>query len=221
MKTRIFIPFLIFAALMFSACTPAVMAPSETEVAPSADMKPPEVFIDSETGQTVIGKCSRSAEDIRLLINSVHQYCLQYPAEYDLFYPNESEMILVKRFVLNTSEPSVSIKVQPTGGLTVKQAADQIAEVYAIPGIEPVRESLIIDGETAIMLDVLSGQDPNRQVVILHNGYLYHFYFIRINKNQPEVYAQSEMLYRTVIQSFNFRLDSNACPGCPAPEENP
>ena len=89
MKTRIFIPFLIFAALMFSACTPAVKAPSETEVAPSADMKPPEVFIDSETGQTVIGKCSRSAEDIRLLINSDHQYCLQYPAEYDLFYPND------------------------------------------------------------------------------------------------------------------------------------
>ena len=221
MKNRIFIHFLIFAALMFSACTPAVKVQSETEVAPSADMKPPEVFIDSETGQTVTGKCSRSSEDVRLLINSIHQYCLQYPAEYDVFFPNESEMMLIKRFVLNASEPSVSIKVQPAGAVTLEQAADQIAQDYAIPGMEPIREPLTIDGEAAIMLDGLSGQDPNRQVVVLHNGYLYRLYFIQMNKNQPEAYAQSETLYGTVIQSFNFSPDSNACPGCPASEEDP
>jgi hypothetical protein len=124
METRKFFHFLIFAVLTFSACTPAFEAPTETEVAPNANMKPPEVFIDSETGQTVTGKCSRSSEEVRLLINSVHQYCLQYPSEYDLFYPNESEMMLIKSFVLNVSEPSVSIKVQPAGEVTLEQAAD-------------------------------------------------------------------------------------------------
>ena len=208
----------IFAVLMFSACAPAVKAPSETEIVPSADMKPPEIFIDSETGQTVKGKCSRSSDEVRLLINSFQLFCLQYPAEYDVFFLNESEMMLGKRFVQNTSEPSVSIKVQPAGGLTLEQVADQIAQIYAIPGTEPIREHLTIDGEAAIMLDGLSGQDPNRQVVVLHNNYLYRLYFIQMNKNQPQAYAQSETLYITVIQSFNFRPDSNVCPGCPAPE---
>jgi len=215
MKTRIFVHFLIFAALMFSACAPTVKTPSETEVAPNADMNPPEFLSDPESGQAVTGKCIRSSDEVRLLINSVHQYCLQYPAEYDVFYPNESEMMLVKRFVLNVSEPSVSIKVQPAGEVTLKQAADQIVQVYAIPGMEPIREPLTIDGEAAIMLDGLSGQDPNRQVVVLHNDTLYRLFFIQMNKNQPEAYAQSETLYRTVIQSFNFRPDSNACPDCP------
>jgi hypothetical protein len=156
-----------------------------------------------------------------LLINSVHQYCLQYPAEYDVFFPNESETMLFKHSVLNVSEPSVSIKIQPAGGMTLEQAADQIAQIYAIPGMDPIREPLAIDGEAAIMLDGLSGQDPNRQVVVLHNDYLYRLFFIQMNKNQPDAYAKSETLYRTVIQSFNFRPDSNACPGCPPPEEDP
>jgi hypothetical protein len=215
MKTRIFFPFLIFVALALSACTPVIVTPSEAEVAPNADMNPPDFLSDPESSQAITDKCVRSSDEVRLLINSVHRYCLQYPAEYDVFYPNESEMMLVKRFVLNVSEPSVSIKIQPAGEVTLEQAADQIAQVYAIPGMEPIREPLTIDGEAAIMLDGLSGQDPNRQVVVLHNDILYRLFFIQINKNQPEAYAQSETLYRTVIQSFNFRPDSNACPDCP------
>lgn len=31
----------------------------------------------------------------------------------------------------------------------------------------------------------------------------------------------AEALFYTVVNSFNFRPDSNACPGCPAPEEGP
>lgn len=120
-----------------------------------------------------------------MLINSVHQYCFRYPPDYDLFYPNESEMMLVKRFVLNTSEPRVSINVQPAGDLTLEQAADRIVGVYAIPGAEVIRQPLTIDREAAILLDGLSGQDLNRQVVILHNGRLYDLYFLRMNKNRP------------------------------------
>jgi hypothetical protein len=221
MKTKTFVNFLIFAALLFSACTPVFRVPSKAEVAPNADMKPPEVISNLESGQAVNGKCSRSSDQVRLLINSVHQYCLQYPAEYDVFFPNESEMMLIKGSVLNVSEPSVSVMYQLAGEVTLEQAADQIAQDYAIPGMEPIREPLNIDGEAAIMLDGLSGQDPNRQVVVLHNNYLYRLYFIQMNKNQPEAYAQSETLYRTVIQSFNFRPDSNLCSGCPVSEEDP
>jgi hypothetical protein len=215
MKTRIFFHFLIFAALVVSACTQAVTALPESGNTPNAEMKPPVVLTDPESGQTVTGKCNRSSDEVRLLINSVQGYCLQYPPDYDVFigFPNESEIMLFKRSVLNATEPSVSIKVQPSGDVTLEQAADQIAQVYAIPGMEPIRESLTIDGEAAIMLGGLSGQDPNRQVVIQHNDQLYYLFFIEFNKSDP-VYAHFETLYNTVIQSFNFSWGSNACPGC-------
>jgi hypothetical protein len=64
------------------------------------------------------------------------------------------------------------------------------------------------------MLGGLSGQDPNRQVVVQHNEQLYNLFFIEFNKSSPE-YAHFETLYNTVIQSFNFSPNSNLCPGCP------
>ena len=214
MKTRNFFHFLIFAALVLSACSQAAAASPESGTTPNAGAEPPAVFTDAETGQTVTVKCSRSSDEERLLVNSVLGYCLQYPPEYDIFFPNESEIMLFKRSVLNANEPRVSIKVQPAGEETLEQAADQIAQVYAVPGTEPVRETLTMDGETAIMLGGLSGQDPNRQVVVQHNNQLYQLFFIEFKKSNPE-YAQFETLYNTVIQSFNFSPNSNACPGCP------
>ena len=214
MKTRNFFHFLIFAALVLSACSQAAAASPESGTTPNAGAEPPAVFTDAETGQTVTVKCSRSSEEVRLLINSVLGYCLQYPPEYDIFFPNESEIMLFKRSVLNANEPRVSITVQPAGEETLEQVADQIAQVYAVPGTEPVRETLTIDGEAAIMLGGLSGQDPNRQVVVQNNDQLYHLFFVEFNESNPE-YAHFEKLYNTVIQSFNFSPNSNPCPGCP------
>jgi len=221
MKTRLFFHVLIFAALVLSACTQAVAALPESGKTPNVEIKPPVVLTDPESDQAVTSKCSRSSEEVRLLINSVHGYCLQYPAEYDVFYPNESEIKLVKHSVLNVSEPSVSIMVHPADGLTVDQAVDQFLAVYTFPESGLVRESLTIDGEAAVMLDGMPGQEINRQVFVIHNDYLDHLTFMPMDKNQSEVYAQSETLYRTVVQSFNFRPESNACPDCPVPEETP
>ncbi len=215
MKTKKIFFLLVISALVLSACSQAVAASPESGITPNAGGEPPEVFTDAETGQVVTVKCSRSSDEVRLLINSVQGYCLQYPPEYDIFFPNESEIMLFKRSVLNANEPRVSITVLPAGGVTLERAADQIAQDYAVPGTEPVRETLTMDGEPAIMLGGLSGQDPNRQVVVQHNNQLYHLFFIEFNKTDPEMYAQSETLYNTVIQSFNFSPNSNPCPGCP------
>jgi len=221
MKSRIIFHFLILAALVLSACTPAVAALPESGTTPSAEMTPPAVSTDTGSGQTVTGKCIRSSDEVRLLINSVHGYCLQYPAEYDVFHPNESEMKLFKRSMLNVSEPSVSIKVQPADGMTADQAADGFLASYTLLESDVVRVTLEIDGEAAIMLDRLPGQEINRQVFVLHNDYLYQLTFLPMDESQPEIYARAEALFNTVVGSFNFSPESNACPDCPAPEEFP
>ena len=42
------------------------------------------------------------------------------------------------------------------------------------------------------MLDGLSGQDPNRQVVILHNDHRCYLFFFEVDKIKPEVYAEKK-----------------------------
>lgn len=202
MKTKIFISCLIFSALMFSACTAALNVPAETDV---------------PSGQAVNSTCSRSSDEVRLLINSVHQFCLQYPDGYDVFFPNENEIMLIQRSMLNVSEPRASIKVLPAGGMAADQAADSFLAVYSLPVGELIRETLTIDDEEAIMLDKLPGQEINRQVFVVHNDTLYQLSFMPVNESRPGLYAQMETLYNTVITSFNFHPESNACPDCPMP----
>ena len=202
MKTKIFISCLIFTALMFSACSAVLNVPTEPDI---------------PSGQTVNSTCSRSSDEVRLLINSVHQFCLQYLAEYDVFFPNEKEIMLIQRSALNVSEPNTSIKVLPAGGMTADQAANSFLAVYSLPVGELTRETLTIDDEEAIMLDKLPGQEINRQVFVVHNDILYQLSFMPVDESRPELYAQMETLYNTVITSFNFHPESNACPDCPIP----
>jgi hypothetical protein len=103
--------------------------------------------------------------------------------------------------------------------MTVDQAADKILEDYAVPGEEVPKVEMSLGGEKAIMLDGLSGQDPNRQVVVLHKDSLYTLFFIQMDKDQSEQVALAEELYDTVVASFNFRPGTNFWIDCqPLPD---
>jgi hypothetical protein len=232
MKIKYFI-LLILAILALSACTQAAKSeqlantqvpagPVVTAVVIQVPDSPvvPAVVTRAEATKKFEAKCVRDSEETRLLINNVQGYCLQYPVGYDLAFPIETEIMLMKRSVLNPEDPSLIIKVEPAGGMTVEQYADQLVADYSVPGLEVKRVSLEIDQEQAVMLDGLTGEAPNRQVVVLHNDRLYHMTIMPV-ENSPDVHAQAEALFNTVIQSFNFHPETNLCPDCPPPSEEP
>jgi hypothetical protein len=214
LKPKIIVHILILAVLALSACAQASRAESEVDRTPKAIQIQTELEPGSEAIQDIEGTCIRNSDQTRLLINSVQGYCLRYPSEYDVAFLNANQVMFFKNSILNTSEPNFHVDVQPANGMTVEQAADKIEAIYAIPGTEPARIEMSIGGEKAIMLAGLSGQDPNRQVVVIHQDTLYTLFFVEMDRNQPEVVAQAEALYNTVIHSFNFRPESNLCPDC-------
>jgi hypothetical protein len=241
MENKKIIFFLVLMLLTFTACTQVSMAAQKTAV--PSEVRPTDrpVFTQPEENQTKLevktqpevtqtklavttppeptqkleAICFRYSNDTRLLINSIFGYCLQYPAEYDVVFSNSTDIMFFKVSVLNATDPNFNINAQPANGMTVEQAADKVVELYTVPGLETQRTEIYLDGEKAIVLDGLTGQDPNRQVVVVHNDILYTLYFVRISKDQPEVYAQAEELYNTVIQTFNFRPETNMCTDCP------
>jgi len=199
MKPKKYSSLLLFVdlVLILTACAPANVSGSKSEGA-------------LQSSGSNMGKCLRDTDETRLLVNVVQNYCVQYPAGYDIAYPNESEIMLIQRSMLNVEDPSAHIEVQPAEGLTVEQAADKLVADYAVPGMEVKRASLTVGGEQAIMLDGLSGQEVNRQVVVIHKDRLYHLMFLPMDESQ----AEAQALYDTVVRSFNFRPDTNACPDC-------
>ncbi len=233
MKIRYFM--LVFAILALSACAQAARAEPLATTSASADLLAAAVAAQSGATNKVVTQseatnkpatqaeatskiealCTRNSEETQLLINDIQRYCLQYPVGYDMAIENEMAIALFKRSTLNSEDPSVFITVEPAGGRTVEQVADQLVADYSFPGMEVKRVSLKIDQEQAIALDGLTGESINRHVVVLHNDRLYHMTIMPMDS------AQAEGLYNILIKSFNFRPETNLCPDCPPTTQTP
>ncbi len=236
MKIRYFLLFI--AILTLSACAQAARAeqlantsvPAGLEVTPVATQSEAtneavtqsevanKPAIQAEATNKIEARCVRNSEKTQLLINSVLGYCIQYPIGYDIVFQNEMEIVLVKRSVLNAEDPHLTINVKPADGMTVEQVADQLVADYSVPGLEVKRVSLKIDQEQAIVLDGLTGQDPNRQVVVVQNDRIVHMTIAPIT-NSTDGLAQAEELYNTAIQSFTFHPETNLYGDCPPSSE--
>ncbi len=210
----------LFLALTLAACAQAARAEQLANTSAPAGPVVTEVVTQAEATDKIEAICIRNSEETQLLINIVQGYCLQYPIGYDIAFPNEKEIMLVKRSILNPEDPILFIDVEPSEGRSVEQAADQLVADYSVPGLEVKRVPLSIDQEHAIMLDGLTGQDINRHVVVVHNDRLYHLTIMPMD-GSPEVHAHAEALFNTVIQSFNFRPETNLCADCPPSSETP
>lgn len=231
MATKISLIFAMLLLFMFAACTPNSQVEVGASVTPGIDQLETDLDEGSEKltstiearteteqgtspGQDIVAACVRYSDETRLFINDLQGYCLRYPADYDVATFHTNGVVFFKHSVLNATDPNLRIEIQPADGITVEQAADQIAAAYAIPGEEPSQVEMALDGEKAIALLGLSGQDPNRRVVVIHQGYLYTLIFVEMDTNRPEIAAQTEKLYNTVIQSFNFHPEGNLCLDC-------
>ncbi len=234
MKIRYF--FLILAILALTACAQAARAEHRTPTSAPADPVAAAVTtmteatnkaaatqaevtnkaVDTQTEATnkIEAICVRNSEKTQLLINSILGYCVQYPVGYDVAFLNDMEFLLMKGFMLNAEDPHLFIDVKPADGKTVDQVADQLVADYTVPGLEVKRLPLVIDQEQAIRLDGLTGEDVNRQVVVIHNDLLFHLTFAPIPDSQYGL-AQAEELYNTAIQSFTFHPETNLFKDCP------
>jgi hypothetical protein len=67
--------------------------------------------------------------------------------------------------------------------------------------VDPV---LDIDGEQAIVVNGLPGQDSNRQLFMVHGDLLYHMMFVPDNPRLDDPYHYMEDLYAMIINTFHF-----------------
>lgn len=178
----------VAAILALASCAPATNAAAPT----------------GEPAQT----CPSPSADTKLLMNEEHGYCLLHPAEYDVVYPpmehclastvNSMECQFVT-FTLTHTSTSAWISVDEASGRTASEVADaQIA--FLGPDFNIQRADLTIDGEPAVLMDGLPGQDIVRKVVIIHNDLLYTLSFTPWDKNDTALVN----LYNTVVNSLHF-----------------
>ena len=146
--------------------------------------------------------CPLPTSDTELLRNDEEGYCLLYPS----YSTSLSGYIVINP---NTStggdmpgDAWVLINTETAGNRTAAQIAEeQIASVGT--GFNITRTDVLVDGEQAIVVDGLPGQDSTRYVFVVHNDHLYKLAFMPWYPNATDP-TPLENLYTTVIESFYF-----------------
>jgi hypothetical protein len=187
--TQTWVLILMVFVLALAACAPAE-APSETpSVAPS------EAPAEAST-------CPTATAEAKLLTNTDDGYCFLYPAEYAA---NNPSLVVINPISAPGDMPGdawLDVEVQDAAGRTAAQIVDeQIASLGE--GFNITHVAVDVDGEQAIVVDGLPGQDSNRQVFIVHNGRLYDLIFMPWFPNASAP-TPLESLYKIVVDSFHF-----------------
>jgi hypothetical protein len=151
--------------------------------------------------------CPTETAELKLLTNAEDGYCLLYPAAYSTEIPH---LIIINPIIPMAGDMPgdawVSINVEPTAGRTAAQVADaQITE--AGTGFNITQSNVTVDGEQAVVVDGLPGQDSSRTVFIVSHERLYTLTFLPWVPN-TDVAGQPtplEELYTTIINTLHFQ----------------
>jgi|CXWL01.1.fsa_nt_gi hypothetical protein len=157
--------------------------------------------------------CPAPASDIKLFTNAEDGYCLLYPAEYSTALPNH--------IVINPAvgpgdvlgDAWASINVESADGLTAAQFADEEI-AFAGPGLNIQRTEAKVDGEKAVIVDGLPGQDAMRKVFIVHGDRVYTLTFQPWLANARDLGQPTPLgeLYTTIMRTLHFLPPTKALP---------
>jgi hypothetical protein len=140
------------------------------------------------------------------LVNGDHGYCLLYPADFEVEHPIDYETVLIGPVPQAGDRAIAFVEVTDAGGQTTSEAADAVVaeRTGGMTGFDIERQEITVDGELAVLLDGLPGQDSTRMIVVVYDGRLYRLSFMPSNPNLPEAYADMERLYTLLLDTFRF-----------------
>lgn len=149
------------------------------------------------------GECPTPGADTLLYTMEPQGYCLLYPATHQPIASSETGTDFVVGDLMNVTEPRFSVSVSEAGGLDTATAAAQIEADFGLPDMT-TRSYVVLDGQEAVVLDNMPGQDINRRVIVVHNGRLYDLMFAPVGADYGDLATRTESVYQTVVESFTF-----------------
>jgi hypothetical protein len=149
--------------------------------------------------------CASPAEGQLLLEREEQGYCFAYPALFDEFHPSPESTIIMIESLMNHTRPRLAVDMAPSEGRTAADAADAlIAESEtAVPGWVATRTALTLDGEEAVAVEPVPGQELGRILFVVHEDQLYTLSFSPADP-EMEDYAGMQELYDAVMASWRF-----------------
>ncbi len=137
-------------------------------------------------------------------------FCFSYPKGYTLLPYGESVEVVGPQSGTVPEPGMMWIDVSNAQGRTAEGAADE--ELSYIAGLNPSRYTVMLDGEEALVLDGMPGQNLVRRVYIVHAGRLIIPTFSPYGSDNAFANDQMEALYAAVTSSWGWISSGATCP---------
>ena len=142
--------------------------------------------------------CGEAPAGGQIYSSAEYGFCILVPEGYGMVESAPGVLnIVAGGDLMNHTSPRVGIEVTASGGRTLAGITDQMMADYVPVGTDVTSQTLTINGEEAVLLDNLPGQDFNRRVVVMHNNMVYSLMFMPLS---PE----AEPMYQAVLDSLRF-----------------
>jgi hypothetical protein len=197
--------FILLFSIVLVACGP-VSRPVVNRVDPTPPVNLPLIIEDTPA-------TPETAPALEEYTDQNFGFSLSVPEGFEVQYTHIHTLVFLAPHGTQGHRERGFLNVELAGDLTAEWLANQMrAENAYFVGFSITSTTTTIDGQAASILGHLPGQDLNRQVFVVHKGFLYRLTFMPDNPQEGESYQQMEALYSAVINSLRFLPDRREVP---------
>lgn len=205
----------LLLSMVLTACSPAGLPAVDrgkgtaTQTSPAANQ--------TTAMPTDLPTDSPQAAAVQVYTNDLFSFSLSYPTGYEVENSIYYTFVFLAPQGTEGHRERAFLYVEQAGDMTAEWLANKVKEGNANLGITITASTTTIDGQQAVILDNVPGQDLNRQVFIVNEGILYRFTFMpddpqTTDEYQRKAYHQMEALYDVVINSLRFLPERREVP---------
>jgi hypothetical protein len=150
-------------------------------------------------------------------VDRANGFCFAYPPLFQAQVNEAGNPVLYGPALDGSVEPlraSLLIEVEVAAeNKTLDEIVDGYLAQFDGMNIPPIaRTELELDGQPAVMLEVVPGREGSRDLFMLHDGTLFHLMFMPSTRDFPQAVTDVELLFNGVVHSFGL-IAANAGPG--------
>jgi hypothetical protein len=137
--------------------------------------------------------------------NNAHGYSMYLPKDCQVSSPNPDYVSIVAPQANGGGHPGGAYMfVEPANGRTAEQFVEAVKAELGSGFNVSIGGAMDIDGLQALVVNGLPGQDPNRQLFMVHDDLLYHIIFMPDYPQGGDAYRQMEDVYAMIVNTFHF-----------------
>ncbi len=130
--------------------------------------------------------------------------CFSYPQEYTQNPYSDTVDIAAPDLPGTDTKGRFWLEISESYGLTAEEIADQEVTYAYATGLDVDRWTEMLDGEQAVVLNGMSGQELQRRVYVMHQQTLYILAFWPARSENKAAATQMETLYASIMNSWKW-----------------